>query len=94
MRSLMIIRLLAPALLCLCSGYAFPAEDNWALFATSSTTKVYFDRGSVKEAEGYVHYNIRIEYGGTRETRDKKYRYRSAINGLAVQCDTNKFAVT
>jgi len=94
MRSLTIIRLLAPALLCLCGGHALAAEKNWELFATSSTTKVYFDRGSVKEAEGYVHYNIRIEYGQTRETRDKKYRYRSAINGVAVLCDAKQFAVT
>jgi len=94
MRSLTITRFLAPALLCLCSSHALPAEDNWGLFATSSTTRVYFDRSSVKEAEGYVHYNIRIEYVATRETRDKKYRYRSAVNGLAVLCDAQKFAVT
>ena len=87
-------RLLVFGLLCFWSGWAIPAEDNWALFATSNTSRVYFDRGSVKEAEGYVHYNIRIEYGVTRETRDKKYRYRSEINGLAVQCDANRFAVT
>jgi S1-C subfamily serine protease len=94
MRSLTIIRFLAPALLCLCGGHALAAAGNWELFATSSTTKVYFDRGSVKEAEGYVHYNTRIEYDRTRETRDKKYRYRSAINGAAAQCDAKKFAVT
>jgi uncharacterized protein len=94
MRSLTIIRLLAPALLGLCGGHALAAEKNWELFATTSATKVYFDRGSVKEAEGYVHYNIRIEYDATRETRDKKYRYRSAINGLAVQCDARTLAVT
>jgi S1-C subfamily serine protease len=94
MRSLTITRILAPALLCLCSGQALAAAGNWELFATSSTTKVYFDRGSVKEAEGYVHYNVRIEYGQTRETRDKKYKYRSAINGQAAQCDASKSAVT
>ena len=94
MRSLTITRLLAPALLCLCGSHASAAVGNWELFATSSSTMVYFDRGSVKEAEGYVHYNIRIEYGQTRETRDKKYRYRSAINGVAVQCDAKTSAVT
>jgi S1-C subfamily serine protease len=94
MRSLTIIRFLAPALLCLCGGHALAAAGNWELFATSSTTKVYFDRGSVKEAEGYVHYNVRIEYGQTRETRDKKYRYQSTVNGQAAQCDASKFAVT
>jgi S1-C subfamily serine protease len=94
MRSLTIIRFLASALLCLCSGQALAAAGNWELFATSSTTKVYFERGSVKEAEGYVHYNVRIEYGQTRETRDKKYRYRSEVRGQAVQCDARKFAVT
>ena len=72
MPSPIMFRLLVFGLLCFWGGWAIPAEDNWALFATSSTTKVYFDRGSVKEAEGYIHYNIRIEYGGTRETRDKK----------------------
>jgi S1-C subfamily serine protease len=94
MRSPIMSRLLIVSLLCCWSGWAIPAEDNWTLFATSSATRVYFDRGSVKEAEGYVHYNIRFEYDATRETRDKKYRYRSAINGVAVQCDAKKFAVT
>ena len=87
-------RLLTLGLVFLWSGWAFPADENWELFATSKTTKVYFDRSSVTEAAGYVQYNIRIEYGETRETRDKKHRYRSAINGLAVQCDAKKFAVT
>ena len=90
----MIVRFLVAALLCLCNGRALAADKNWELFATSSATKVYFDRGSVKEAEGYVHYNVRIEYGQTRETRDKKYKYRSAINGQAAQCEASKFAVT
>jgi hypothetical protein len=94
MRSLTIIRLLAPALLCLGGGPAWAADKKWELFATSSATRVYFDRSSVKEAEGYVHYNIRIEYVKARETRDKKIRYRSAVNGQAVQCEANKFAVT
>ena len=94
MRSPITSRLLVFGLLCFWSGWAIPAEDKWELFATSSTTKVYFDRGSVKEAEGYVHYNVRIEYGQARETRDKKYRYRSAVNGQAAQCEASKFAVT
>lgn len=94
MRSLTIARLLAPALLCLYGGNAEPAEQNWELFATSEATRIYFDRGSVKEDGGYVHYDIRIEYSAARETRDKKYRYRSAINGQAAQCDAGKFAVT
>ncbi|MGH9783797.1 MAG: S1C family serine protease [Terriglobia bacterium] len=94
MRSLTIIRLLAPALICLCGGHAWAAEKKWELFATSKASKVYFDRGSVRQAEGYVQYDIRVEYGQTRETRDKKYRYRSEIRGQAVQCETSKFAVT
>ncbi len=93
MRSLTIIRLLAPALLCLCGGQAL-AQKNWELFATSSTTKVYFDRGSVKQAEGYVHYNVRVEYGQERTTRDGKHRYRSSLNGQVAQCESSKFAVT
>jgi S1-C subfamily serine protease len=87
-------RLLTLVALCLGSSWAALAEENWGLLATSNTTRVYFDRGSVKEAEGYVYYNIRIDYNQTLETRDKKYRYRSAINGVAVQCDAKKFAVT
>ena len=94
MRSLTLVRLLAPALLCLCGGNAEPAEQNWELFATSDTTRIYFDRGSVKEDGGYVHYSIRIEHNAARETRDKKYRYRSVMNGQAAQCDAGKFAVT
>ncbi|MGH2362329.1 MAG: S1C family serine protease [bacterium] len=77
----------------MCGGQAL-AQKNWELFATSSTTKVYFDRGSVKQAEGYVFYNVRVEYGQARTTRDGKHRYRSAVNGQAGQCDANKFAVT
>ena len=94
MRSPTITRLLTLGFVFLWSGWAFPAAENWELFATSKTTKVYFDRGSVTEAEGYIQYNIRIDYDETRETRDKKYRYRSAINGVAAQCDAKKFAVT
>ena len=94
MRSPIICRLVSLALLSFWSGWAIPAQETWALFATSKTTKVYFDRGSVKEADGYVHYNLRIVYDATRETRDRKYRYRSAINGLAVRCEAKKFAVT
>lgn len=94
MRSLTIARLLAPALLCLCSGPAMPAEGTWELFARSATTRIYFDRGSVKKDDGYVHYNIRVEHDAARETRDKKYRYRSAINGQAAECDAGKFAAT
>lgn len=94
MRSLTIIRLLAPALLCLGGGPAWAADKYWELFATSSATKVYFDRSSVRQTEGYVHYNVRIEHVKTRETRDKKYRYRSTVNGQAAQCDAKTFAVT
>ncbi len=94
MRSPIIYCFLIFGLLCFCSGWAMPAGENWALFATGKTTRVYFDRDSVKEAEGYVHYNIRIEYDQTLETRDRKYRYRSAVNGVAAQCDAKKFAVT
>jgi S1-C subfamily serine protease len=94
MRSLTIARLLALALLCLCGGNAAPAEQNWELIATGDATRIYLDRGSVKEDGGYVHYNLRIEHDGARETRDKKYRYRSVMNGQAAQCEAGKFAVT
>jgi len=94
MRNLTIIRFLAPALLCLGGGPAWAADKSWELFATSTATRIYFERRSVKEAEGYVHYNIRIEHVKTRETRDKKYRYRSEVRGQAVQCDAGKLAVT
>ncbi len=87
-------RFLISGLLCVWSAWAIPAEKYWELFATSSASKVYFDRSSVKQAEGYVHYNIRVEYGKARETRDKKIRYRSAVNGQVAQCDAKTFAVT
>jgi hypothetical protein len=93
MRGFTIIRLLAPALLCLCSAHALAAE-KWELFATSSATRIYFDRASVTQSEGYVQYNIRIEHAKVRETRDKKYRYRSTVNGQAAQCEAKTFAVT
>ncbi len=88
------LRLLASALLCLCSSLASPAEENWELFATSRTGKVYFDRGSVSKAEDYVQYRVRVEYGTERETRDRRHRYRFAVNGLAAQCEAKKVAMT
>lgn len=54
MRSLTTSRLLMLGVL-LCGAGAVAAEENWELFATSQSAKVYFDRGSVKETEGYVH---------------------------------------
>jgi S1-C subfamily serine protease len=55
---------------------------------------VYFDRASVREDEGYVHYRVRIEFGEARDSRDRKYRYKSSVSGQAAQCEARKVALT
>jgi len=70
------------------------AAESWQLFASATTAKVYFDRNSVRAADGYVHYRVRIEYREPRSSRDRKYRFKSTITEQAVQCDARKVAVT
>ncbi len=70
------------------------AAQTWQLFATARTAKVYFDRASVREAEGFVHYRVRIEYGEPRDSRDRKHRYRSSVSDQAAQCAERKVALT
>jgi S1-C subfamily serine protease len=72
---------------------AAPAADRWELFASGSTAKVYFDRGSVREAEGYVRFRMRIEYGAPRASRDRRYTYKSALSTMAAECEPRKVAV-
>jgi S1-C subfamily serine protease len=84
----------AALLLCLHAGLAAAAEVDWEPFATSRSAVVFFDRGSVKKSDDYVHYRIRVEYADERVSRDKKHRYRSAVNAFAVQCDAKKLVVT
>lgn len=75
-------------------GVLAAAEDDWELFAKSTSTAVYFDRASVTETGWYVEYRVRVEYQKDRETRSKKYRYRKAVTQNAAQCDSEKVAVT
>jgi len=89
-----ILRLFAPTLLCLYASLASPAEENWGLFAVGRNASVYFDRGSVSKSGEYVVYRIRVEYAEERESRSRKFRYRSAVNGIAAQCEEKKVAVT
>jgi hypothetical protein len=91
---MLLARFLAAALLCLHAGLAAPAQENWGLFAVGRSATVYFDRESVSRSGEYVLYRIRVEYAEERETRDRKYRYRSAVNGVAAQCEAGKVAVT
>lgn len=94
MRNPVIVRLLMLGLVFLWSGWAFPGDENWKLFATSKSANIFIDPGSVKKDEEYVYYNLRIEYAETRETSDKKFRYKSAVNEQAGLCDARKVAVT
>lgn len=91
MRRSTLARLLACALFI---AAAPAAAQTWQLFATSKTAKVYFDRASVREDEGFVHYRVRIDYGEPRDTRDRKYRYKSSVSAQAVQCEARKVALT
>jgi len=70
------------------------AAQTWQLFATGKTTKIYFDRASVREDEGFVHYRVRIEYGEPRDSRDRKHRYKSSVSAQAAQCEARKVALT
>lgn len=70
------------------------AAESWQLFATGKTAKVYFDRDSVREQDGYVHYRMRIEFGEPRDSRDRKYRFKSSVSAQAAQCEARKVALT
>jgi S1-C subfamily serine protease len=84
------------ALLCLAAlaGAGPAAAANWQLFATASAAKVSFDRDSVRVAEGYVRYRVRIEYGAPRTSRDRKHRYSSSVSELAGDCEARTTAAT
>lgn len=91
MRRSTVARLLSCALLLA----AAPAvAQTWQLFASGKTAKVYFDRASVREEDGYVHYRMRIEFGEPRDSRDRKHRYKSSVSAQAAQCDARKVALT
>jgi S1-C subfamily serine protease len=89
-RSSLACLLLASLLLAAASA----AAQSWQLFATGKTAKVYFDRASVREEDGFVHYRVRIEYGEPRDSRDRRQRYKSSVSAQAAQCDTRKVALT
>ena len=90
-RRVTVARLLACALFL---AAAPVAAQTWQLFATGKTAKVYFDRASVREQDGYVHYRLRIEFGEPRDSRDRKHRYKSSVSGQAAQCEARKVALT
>jgi len=91
MRRSTLARLLSCALLL---AAAPAAAQTWQLFATGKTAKVYFDRASVREEDGYVHYRMRIEFGEPRDSRDRKHRFKSSVSAQAAQCEARKVALT
>jgi S1-C subfamily serine protease len=72
---------------------AAPGAERWQLFATGSSAKVYFDRASVREADGYVQFRMRIEHGEPRTSRDRRTRYKSSVSTLAAECEARKVAI-
>jgi len=80
-------------LLALCAAAAPVAAQTWQLFASGSTAKVFFDRDSVREADGYVHFRMRIDYGEPRTSRDRRHRYQRSESALVAQCDARKSAI-
>jgi S1-C subfamily serine protease len=89
---------LAAALLFVLSQPAAPAsapaaKETWQLFATSSNSKIYFDRASVREASGYVHFGMRIEHAAPRASRDRSFSYKSSVSELAGDCAARKVAI-
>jgi S1-C subfamily serine protease len=82
---------LLPLALLLASSTA--SAQTWQLFATATTARVFFDRASVREEDGYVHFQWRIEYTEPRDSRDRKHRYSSSVSGQAAQCEARKVAL-
>jgi S1-C subfamily serine protease len=70
------------------------AAESWQLFAGGRNGKVFFDRASVREEEGYVHYRVRIEFEEPRESRDRSFRYKTSLSSQAAQCEMRKVAIT
>jgi S1-C subfamily serine protease len=87
-------RTFGAVLLCLPASLAAAAQEDWEPFATSESVLVFFDRNSVRKAEDYVQYRLRIDYTQERQSRDGKYRYRSATHAVAAQCEAKKLVVT
>ena len=84
----------AAFLSCIALFAAAPAAaESWQLFATATTAKIFFDRASVREEDGYVHYQWRIEYTEPRDSRDRKYQYTSSVSGQAGRCEARKVAL-
>lgn len=74
---------------------AAPAvAENWQLFATATAARVFFDRDSVRIAEGYVHYRVRIEFGAPRDSRDRKHRYQASVSAMAGNCAASTVSAT
>jgi len=72
---------------------ASTADAHWRLFASGSRAKVYFDRNSVHQVGAYVHFDMRIEYGEPRTSRDRRYQYKSALSTMAGECQARKIAI-
>lgn len=82
------------AALALILAAAPAAAENWQLFATATAAKIFFDRDSVRVAEGYVHYRVRIEFNAPRDTRDRKHRYHASVSAMAGDCTASTVAAT
>ena len=70
------------------------AAENWQVFATATSARIYFDRDSVRTHEGYVHYRVRIDFSAPRDTRDRKVRFQRSVSGLAAECEAREVAAT
>jgi len=92
-RAVLLVLLFLPAAAALAASPPEAGAIQWELFARGSTAKVYFDRGSVREANEYVRFRMRIEYSAPRTSRDRRYRYASAISEMAGECSSRRVAI-
>ncbi|MDH4095867.1 MAG: serine protease [Betaproteobacteria bacterium] len=89
--ALLVYLLLLPAAVALADTAA--TKTVWQLFASSSSTKVYLDRASVREDGEYVHFRMRIEHAQPRTSRNRRHTYKSSESELAGDCAARKLAI-
>jgi S1-C subfamily serine protease len=71
------------------AGTAAGAE-GWEFVAGGGGIKAFLDPASVFRDGEYVRARVRVEYAADRDSPDKKFRFRSAVNGQAMRCEARR----
>src|SRR5512134_1654712 len=64
--------------------------EPWEFVASGGGIKAFIDPASVFRDGEYVRAQVRVEYAVDRDSPDRKYRFRSAVQGQAMLCEARK----